>query len=56
MEVAMSAMQDLLFGLILPGAITALIVTVAVVLGRRETRESDVDVEDWMQETIRKAG
>src|SRR4029434_7932330 len=56
LEVAMSAAQDLFFGLFLSGAITALIVTVAVVLGRRETRESNVDVEDWMRETIRKAG
>jgi len=54
MEVAMSGIQDLLFGLLFCGALTALIATVAVVRGRQEARENERS-EEWMQETIRRA-
>jgi len=52
----MSATRELLFGLIFNGAITAVIVTVAVVLGRKETsREVNASAEKWTEETIRRA-
>ena len=52
----MSATQELLFGLIFNGVITGVIVTVAVVLGRKETsREVNAAVEKWTEEPIRRA-
>ena len=51
----MSGTQEFLFGLIFCGAITALIVTVAVVRGRVENHESKTEAKEWDQETIRRA-
>ena len=52
----MSGTQELLFGLIFNGVITAVIVTVAVVLGRKETSgKANASTEKWREETIRRA-
>jgi hypothetical protein len=55
MEVDMTGTQDLLFGLIFCAALTAVIVTIGVVLGRREAREMKTESEGLNQETLRKA-
>ena len=52
----MSGTQELLFGLIFNGVITAAIVTVAVILGRRETsQKTNAAIEGWREGTIRQA-
>jgi len=52
----MSGTQELLFGLIFNGVITAAIVTVAVVLGRRETsQKTNAAIEEWRGERGRRA-
>jgi hypothetical protein len=51
----MSGTQEFLFGIIFCGAITALIVMVAVVRGRLENHESKTEVKEWSQETIQRA-
>jgi hypothetical protein len=53
----MSGTQELLFGLIFNGVITAAIVTVAVVLGRRETfQTTNAAIEEWRKGRIQRAG
>ena len=50
----MSGTQEFLFGLIFNGVMTAVIVAIAVVLGRKESRRKTIsEVEDWIKETRR---
>jgi hypothetical protein len=46
----MSGVQELLFGLIFNGFITAVIVAMAMRLGRKENREASAGTRNWVEE------